>query len=47
VKPFAIHRIEAKTNIVLFEASTPHLNDVIRILDDTNREDGRINFEHR
>ena len=46
VKPYAIHRIEAKTNIVLYEVSTPHLNDVIRILDDTNRKDGRINSEH-
>jgi mannose-6-phosphate isomerase-like protein (cupin superfamily) len=46
VKPYAIHRIEAKTNIVLYEVSTPHLNDVVRILDDTNRKDGRINSEH-
>ena len=46
VKRFAIHRIQAKSNIKLYEVSTPHLDDVIRIIDDNNRKSGRINAEH-
>lgn len=46
VKKFAIHRIQAKSNIKLYEVSTPHLDDVIRIIDDNNRKSGRINAEH-
>lgn len=41
-----IHRIKALTNTVLFEVSTPHLDDVIRVSDDTNRTSGRIQSEH-
>lgn len=46
VNPNVIHRIESLTKIILLEASTPHLEDVIRIADDTNRKDGKINEEH-
>lgn len=46
VKNFAIHRIEAITDILLFEVSTPHLDDVIRLSDDNKRKDGRISKEH-
>ncbi len=46
VKPSTLHRIEALTDIVLYETSTPHLDDVIRINDDTNRPHGRIVKEH-
>lgn len=46
VKPKTIHRIEALTDIVLYEASTLQLDDVIRIFDDTNRSNGKINNEH-
>ena len=46
VKRLAVHRIEALTNLTLFEVSTPHLDDVIRIEDDKNRKSGRINAEH-
>ncbi len=47
VKPPTLHRIEALTDIVLYETSTPHLDDVIRVNDDTNRPDGRIVKEHK
>ena len=47
VKPSILHRIEAVTDIVLYEISTPHLDDVIRVNDDTSRPDGRIDQEHK
>ncbi len=47
VKPNTIHRIKALTNLTLFEASTPELDDVIRISDDSNRRDGLIKKEHK
>jgi len=47
VKKNSIHRVEAKTNLILYEISTPHLDDVIRIQDDTNRKDGLIKKEHK
>ena len=47
VNKYAVHRIKAKTNIMLYEVSTPHLADVIRISDDTKRDHGRINSEHK
>jgi len=40
------HRVIAKTNYTALEVSTPHLNDVIRYQDDTNRESGKIKNEH-
>ena len=47
VLPPAIHRIEALTDLILIEASSPELDDVFRIQDDTNRPHGRIAAEHR
>lgn len=47
VTPNIIHRIEAMTDILLYEISTPHLDDVIRLQDDANRMDGKIISEHR
>ena len=47
VKPNTIHRIKAKSNIILFEVSTPHLDDVIRISDDAYRPSGLIKSEHK
>ena len=41
-----IHRIKANSQTTLFEVSTPHLDDVIRVSDDTNRVSGRIKSEH-
>ena len=46
VEPFTIHQMEATTDIILIEASTNHLDDVIRLKDDSGRHDGRIDSEH-
>lgn len=46
VKPKIVHRIMAISDSTLYEISTPFLDDVIRISDDFNRHDGRINSEH-
>lgn len=46
VMPKTLHRLEAITDILLYEASTPHLDDVVRVLDDNRRPDGRIEKEH-
>jgi NDP-sugar pyrophosphorylase family protein/mannose-6-phosphate isomerase-like protein (cupin superfamily) len=47
VTPKIIHRLEAVTDILLYEVSTPHLNDVIRLQDDSKRKDGRLEEEHK
>lgn len=47
ISPPVIHRLEALTEVVLYEVSTPHLDDVIRIQDDSGRQDGRISGEHK
>jgi mannose-6-phosphate isomerase len=46
VWPPTLHRLEAVTDILLYEVSTPHLDDVVRVLDDSRRADGRIDGEH-
>jgi mannose-6-phosphate isomerase-like protein (cupin superfamily) len=46
IKPGEIHRVEAITDITLIEASTPEVDDVIRLQDDEGRENGRIDSEH-
>ncbi len=46
VLPGKKHRVIALTNIILQEVSTPQVDDVIRISDDTNRMDGKIDIEH-
>lgn len=46
VCPDTLHRVEALTDIILCETSTPHLDDVIRIQDDMVRDNGRITTEH-
>lgn len=46
VLPKTLHRLIAVTNILLFEVSTPFLDDVIRIQDDTLRNNGRVESEH-
>lgn len=46
VSPPKKHRVIAITDVILQEVSTPHVDDVIRIEDDTNRTDGRIESEH-
>ena len=47
VLPMRKHRVVAITDLVLMEVSTPHVDDVIRIEDDTNRSDGKIESEHK
>jgi len=46
VAPMNVHRVEALEDTVMFEASTNHLDDVIRIQDDYKRPDGYIPSEH-
>lgn len=46
VMPKTLHRLEAVTDILLYETSTPHLDDVVRVLDDSKRPDGRLEMEH-
>ena len=46
VQPGVLHRLEAITDILLYETSTPHLDDVVRVQDDTERGDGRVAQEH-
>jgi|SRR3989344_1264926 len=46
VLPNTVHRVEALTDVVLIEASSPELDDVVRLADDYVRSDGRIESEH-
>jgi choline kinase/mannose-6-phosphate isomerase-like protein (cupin superfamily) len=46
VQPPKKHRVVAITDIILQEVSTPEVNDVIRISDDSSRGDGKIEHEH-
>lgn len=46
VRPPKKHRVIAVTDLILQEVSTPEVDDVIRIEDDTGRSDGRIDNEH-
>jgi len=41
------HRVIATTDYTALEVSTPHLNDVIRYQDDSNRSSGKIDSEHK
>lgn len=45
--PGVLHRIEALSDVMIYESSTPFLDDVIRVQDDSNRDDGRIHTEHK
>ena len=40
------HRVIARESYTALEVSTPHLNDVVRYQDDTNRISGKIESEH-
>jgi choline kinase/mannose-6-phosphate isomerase-like protein (cupin superfamily) len=46
VSPPKKHRVIALTDVILQEVSTPEVNDVIRIEDDTTRHEGKIEGEH-
>ena len=41
------HRVIARESYTALEVSTPHLNDVVRYQDDTNRKSGKIEDEHK
>jgi mannose-6-phosphate isomerase len=41
-----VHRVTAATDLTFIECSTTQLDDVIRIEDDSNRGNGRIESEH-
>lgn len=45
--PNTIHRIEALTEVLMIEASSHHLDDVIRLEDDYFRGHGKIESEHK
>ena len=45
-RPGMLHRMESLSDITIYEASTPHLDDVIRVSDDSGRGHGRIATEH-
>jgi mannose-6-phosphate isomerase len=47
IQPNTIHRMKALSNMYHYEISTPELDDVIRLSDDTNRGHGRICSEHK
>jgi quercetin dioxygenase-like cupin family protein len=47
VKPFFLHRVEALTDLTMIEASTIELDDVYRLQDDTKRQHGKIENEHK
>ena len=46
VVPPRKHRVIALTDLILQEVSTPEVDDVIRIDDDSDRGDGKIDSEH-
>ena len=46
VAPPKKHRVIAITDIILQEVSTPEVDDVIRISDDSGRGSGKIEHEH-
>lgn len=46
VRPTATHRLEAVTDVIVVEVSTPEVDDVVRLSDDWHRPDGRIDCEH-
>ena len=40
------HRVIATTDYTALEVSTPHLDDVVRFEDDSDRQSGKIDSEH-
>lgn len=44
--PGMLHRIEALTDLTTLEVSTPEVDDCIRVEDDWDRPDGKIQEEH-
>ena len=46
IKPGCIHRIESLEDLTIIESSTIELDDIIRLEDDTDRKNGRIESEY-
>lgn len=46
VAPGYVHRVMATTDLEFMEASTIHVDDVIRLQDDQGRAHGKISSEH-
>jgi mannose-6-phosphate isomerase len=46
VEPTTLHRLEATSDVTLYEVSTPEVDDVVRVQDDARRPSGRIATEH-
>jgi mannose-1-phosphate guanylyltransferase len=46
IPPGYVHRVVATTDLEFIEASTPELDDVIRLQDDKGRTHGKILSEH-
>ena len=47
IDPGTIHRMVARTDLRFVEASSCHLDDVVRLQDDSNRASGKIDNEHQ
>jgi len=47
VLPGRKHRIIALSDLILQEVSTPEVDDVVRLSDDSDRPSGRIESEHQ
>ena len=46
ILPPTVHRVWAYTDITMIETSTPEVDDVVRLEDDYDRGNGRIESEH-
>jgi mannose-6-phosphate isomerase len=46
IVPETVHRVIAVEDMTTIEVSTPEVDDVVRLADDTGRGDGRIESEH-
>ena len=47
IEPGIIHRMVALSDLRFVESSTCHLDDVIRLQDDSNRSHGKLDSEHQ
>lgn len=45
INPYTVHRVEALENTQIFEVSTPHLTDVVKLEDDYGRTGKGVNEE--
>ena len=45
--PGEVHRVYSETDYIAYEVSTPQLDDVIRVQDDSQRKSGFIKSEHK